>query len=101
MARLLLAGAIDHVQTSWVKLGVDGTRTMLAGGADDLGGTLMEETISRMAGSEHGSLKSVAELEAAIRRYIQEHNRCSKPFVWTKPADTILAKLKRLPASSE
>ncbi len=63
MARLLLAGAIDHIQTSWVKLGVDGTRTMLAGGADDLGGTLMEETISRMAGSEHGSLKSVAELE--------------------------------------
>jgi FO synthase len=64
MARLLLAGAIDHVQTSWVKLGADGSRTMLAGGADDLGGTLMEETISRMAGSEHGSLKSVAELEA-------------------------------------
>ena len=65
MARLLLAGAIDHVQTySWVKLGVEGTRTMLQGGADDLGGTLMEETISRMAGSEHGSLKSVTELEA-------------------------------------
>ena len=67
MARLLLAGAIDHVQTSWVKLGVDGTRTMLAGGADDLGGTLMEETISRMAGSEHGSLKTVAELEEIAR----------------------------------
>jgi FO synthase len=40
---------------------------MLAGGADDLGGTLMEETISRMAGSEHGSLKSVAELEEIAR----------------------------------
>ncbi len=63
MARILLAGAIDHIQTSWVKLGVDGTRLMLQGGADDLGGTLMEETISRMAGSEHGSLKSVGELE--------------------------------------
>jgi FO synthase len=36
---------------------------MLAGGADDLGGTLMEETISRMAGSQHGSLKTVDELE--------------------------------------
>jgi FO synthase len=55
VARLLLHGRIDHVQTSWVKLGVDGTRAMLAGGADDLGGTLMEETISRMAGSAHGS----------------------------------------------
>jgi FO synthase len=63
MARLLLAGAIDHVQTSWVKLGIEGTRAMLQGGADDLGGTLMEETISRMAGSQHGSLKSVDEME--------------------------------------
>jgi FO synthase len=63
MARLLLAGAIDSVQCSWVKLGVDGCRQVLAGGANDLGGTLMEETISRMAGSQHGSRKSVAELE--------------------------------------
>jgi FO synthase len=62
VARLLLHGRIDHVQTSWVKLGVDGTRTMLTGGADDLGGTLMEETISRMAGSRFGSAKTVAEL---------------------------------------
>ncbi|MGF1653936.1 MAG: 5-amino-6-(D-ribitylamino)uracil--L-tyrosine 4-hydroxyphenyl transferase CofH, partial [Actinomycetales bacterium] len=62
VARLLLHGRIDHIQTSWVKLGVDGTRSMLRGGVDDLGGTLMEETISRMAGSEHGSSKTVAEL---------------------------------------
>ncbi len=63
MARLLLHGRIDHVQTSWVKLGRAGTTVMLHGGADDLGGTLMEETISRMAGSEHGSAMTVAELE--------------------------------------
>ncbi|MGL5857596.1 MAG: bifunctional FO biosynthesis protein CofGH [Angustibacter sp.] len=62
LARIMLHGRIDHVQTSWVKLGVDGTRAMLTGGADDLGGTLMEETISRMAGSEHGSAKTIAEL---------------------------------------
>lgn len=62
MARILLHGRIDHIQTSWVKLGVEGTRAMLRAGADDLGGTLMEETISRMAGSEHGSAKTVAEL---------------------------------------
>ena len=37
---------------------------MLRGGANDLGGTLMEETISRMAGSEHGSRKTIADLEA-------------------------------------
>jgi FO synthase len=64
MARLMLHGAIDHVQCSWVKLGPDGVRAMLAAGCDDLGGTLMEETISRMAGSEHGSRLTVAGLEA-------------------------------------
>jgi FO synthase len=47
-----------------VKLGVPGTVAMLRGGANDIGGTLMEETISRMAGSSHGSRKSVADLEA-------------------------------------
>jgi FO synthase len=41
---------------------------VLAGGVDDLGGTLMEETISRMAGSAHGSRRSVQELEAMVRQ---------------------------------
>ena len=62
-ARLLLHGRVDHVQVSWVKLGADGVRTMLQSGADDLGGTLMEETISRMAGSQHGSAVTVQELQ--------------------------------------
>jgi FO synthase len=62
LARILLHGRIPNIQTSWVKLGVDGTRAMLQAGANDLGGTLMEETISRMAGSEHGSAKTVEEL---------------------------------------
>jgi FO synthase len=62
VARLMLHGRIHNVQTSWVKLGVEGSRSMLQGGANDLGGTLMEETISRMAGSEHGSAKTAAEL---------------------------------------
>src|SRR3954468_8723042 len=64
VARLLLHGRIDNIQTSWVKLGDTGTQAMLNGGANDLGGTLMEETISRMAGSGNGSLKTIAELEA-------------------------------------
>ena len=64
VARLLLHGRIDNIQTSWVKLGDTGTQAMLQGGANDLGGTLMEETISRMAGSGNGSLKTIAELEA-------------------------------------
>jgi FO synthase len=64
MARVLLHGRIDHIQCSWVKLGDAGTVAMLQGGADDLGGTLMEETISRMAGSEHGSARTVEQLRA-------------------------------------
>jgi FO synthase len=75
MARILLHGRIRNIQTSWVKLGVDGTRAMLHAGANDLGGTLMEETISRMAGSEHGSAKTVAELTdigAGIGRPVRE-----------------------------
>jgi FO synthase len=62
-ARLALHGRIDNIQCSWVKLGDEGTAEILNGGANDIGGTLMEETISRMAGSEHGSARTVSELE--------------------------------------
>ncbi len=64
LARIMLHGRISQIQTSWVKLGVQRSQVMLNGGANDLGGTLMEETISRMAGSEYGSAKTVAELVA-------------------------------------
>jgi FO synthase len=64
VSRLLLHGAIDSVQCSWVKLGDDLCRDVLHGGANDLGGTLMEETISRMAGADHGSYKTISQLRA-------------------------------------
>ncbi|MFJ6897529.1 bifunctional FO biosynthesis protein CofGH [Streptomyces hokutonensis] len=64
MARLLLHPHIPNIQTSWVKLGSEGAAEMLRSGANDLGGTLMEETISRMAGSSYGSYKSVRDLVA-------------------------------------
>ena len=64
LARIMLHGRISQIQTSWVKLGAERSQVMLNGGANDLGGTLMEETISRMAGSQYGSSKSVAELVA-------------------------------------
>jgi len=67
VARLLLAGAIDNVQLSWVKLGLEVSGVLLEGGCNDLGGTLMEETISRMAGSTHGVRQSPEALEAAAR----------------------------------
>jgi transposase len=47
-----------------------------------------------------GAFRSVVDLQAAINRYIREHNEDPKPFVWTKPADAILEKLSRMPAPS-
>jgi FO synthase len=64
VARIMLHGLIDNIQCSWVKLGPDQCLRVLRGGVNDLGGTLMEETISRMAGSTNGSRKERAELEA-------------------------------------
>jgi FO synthase len=54
VARIALHGLIDHVQASWVKLGASGARQLLQAGVDDLGGTLMNENISRAAGASHG-----------------------------------------------
>ncbi|GAB7040293.1 MULTISPECIES: bifunctional FO biosynthesis protein CofGH [Catenuloplanes] len=68
MARVLLHGRIANIQCSWVKLGDEGTVAMLNGGCNDLGGTLMEETISRMAGSDHGSARTVAQLHDIAAR---------------------------------
>ncbi|MFK0292192.1 bifunctional FO biosynthesis protein CofGH [Streptomyces sp. NPDC090442] len=64
MARILLHPHITNIQTSWVKLGTEGAAEMLRSGANDLGGTLMEETISRMAGSSYGSYRSIQDLVA-------------------------------------
>ncbi|RKS76396.1 FO synthase subunit 1 /FO synthase subunit 2 [Actinomadura pelletieri DSM 43383] len=68
LARILLHGAIPNIQTSWVKLGDELCTQVLQGGVNDLGGTLMEETISRMAGSENGSFKPISDLEAIAAR---------------------------------
>jgi FO synthase len=68
LARILLHGAIPNIQTSWVKLGDELCTRVLQGGVNDLGGTLMEETISRMAGSENGSFKPISDLEAIAAR---------------------------------
>ncbi|NUK26136.1 bifunctional FO biosynthesis protein CofGH [Streptomyces lunaelactis] len=75
MARLLLHPHITNIQTSWVKLGTEGAAEMLRSGANDLGGTLMEETISRMAGSSYGSYRSIQGLIAIA----EEAGRPARP----------------------
>jgi FO synthase len=54
VGRIAYHGHIDNVQVSWVKLGAEGSRQALRSGANDLGGTLMDENISRAAGASHG-----------------------------------------------
>jgi FO synthase len=66
VSRLMLHGAIDSIQCSWVKLGDDLCRDILTGGANDIGGTLMEETISRMAGADNGSFRTISQLAEMI-----------------------------------
>jgi len=68
LARILLHGAIPNIQCSWVKLDDDLCTQVLQGGVNDLGGTLMEETISRMAGSDNGSFKTMSALEEIATR---------------------------------
>ncbi|GAA4637091.1 bifunctional FO biosynthesis protein CofGH [Actinoallomurus vinaceus] len=68
LARVLLHGAIPNIQCSWVKLEDELCAQVLQGGVNDLGGTLMEETISRMAGSENGSFKTMSALEELAAR---------------------------------
>lgn len=84
VARLALHGLVDHIQGSWVKLGDSGMVSVLRGGADDLGGTLMEESISRSAGAGHGSNRSVAELAgiaAAAGRQLRQRTTTYAPVV--------------------
>jgi FO synthase len=62
VARLMLAGRIDHVQAAWTKLGMRGAQRVLAGGADDLGGVLLDGVIDPDAGPEQGRELTVADV---------------------------------------
>ena len=67
VSRIMLNGFIDNIQVSWTKLGAERARNMLSLGVNDLGGTLMNESISRSAGSKHGQEITAAELCEIIR----------------------------------
>ncbi len=67
LARIMLAGSINHIQVSWVKLGREVSQLCMLAGADDYGGTLFEENISRLAGATAGQYVSVDEFQERIR----------------------------------
>ena len=66
IARLVLHPHITNIQASWVKLGMDGMKACLDAGVNDLGGTLMNESISRAAGASHGQEFTVADMRDLI-----------------------------------
>jgi FO synthase len=71
IARIAYRGDIDNIQVSWVKVGVEGARQILNAGANDVGGTLIDENISRAAGASHGQrmgVEDLAELVAPLGR---------------------------------
>ena len=70
VARLALHGQISNIQTSWVKMGHEGVKACLNAGCNDLGGTLMNESISRAAGTQHGqeTTKAMANLVRRLNR---------------------------------
>ncbi|MET0884692.1 MAG: 5-amino-6-(D-ribitylamino)uracil--L-tyrosine 4-hydroxyphenyl transferase CofH, partial [Acidimicrobiales bacterium] len=73
IGRIAYHGLIDNIQASWVKLGVGGARQLLQAGVNDLGGTLMDENISRAAGAEHGQGLE----EADFRDIVEQIGRAS------------------------
>jgi FO synthase len=68
VGRLAFHGLIDNIQTSWVKMGEQGSQLCLQAGANDLGGTLMNESISRAAGAAHGQEMPPVAMEALAAR---------------------------------
>lgn len=77
VARIALDGAIPNIQASWVKLGPDGAAVMLQSGANDLGGVLMDESITRAAGGVNGQIFDVPQMRAlasSIGRPLRERS---------------------------
>jgi FO synthase len=92
--RLVLHPLIRNIQTSWVKMGADGAAVCLEAGANDLGGTLMNESITRAAGGVHGQQLDAAQLQALARRIGRPARQRTTlygdpgaaPATWARPA---------------
>jgi FO synthase len=85
VARLVLHPLITNIQASWVKLGEDGISELLHGGVNDLGGTLMNESISRAAGTLHGQELAPQQMETIIER---ERRRPQQRTTLYRPVST-------------
>ena len=98
VARLVFHGLIDNIQASWVKMGREGVTVCLNAGVNDLGGSLMNESITRAAGSEHGQEWAPVAIESFVRELGRE------PFMRTTlyeeaAADRYRAAMGTIPLS--
>jgi FO synthase len=98
VARLALHPEITNIQASWVKLGVEGAQAVLRAGANDLGGTLMNESISRAAGADHGQEFPPEAMEQAIRG-IGRRPRQRTTLYGDAPPDRVTASFGAPPLS--
>jgi FO synthase len=104
VARLALNPLISNIQASWVKLGSDGVRQTLAVGVNDLGGTLMDESISRSAGASHGQEMTPQEMESIIRssgRVPRQRTTLYREAQAGMKQRSFVAAAARMPAKSE
>lgn len=96
--RLIFNGLIDNIQTSWVKMGEDGVVAALLSGANDIGGTLMNESITRAAGAEYGQEWSIEKMESVIRSV--GRNPSARTTLYGRPEEErIFASRMALPLS--
>lgn len=98
VARLVLHGFIHNIQASWVKMGREGVAACLAAGANDLGGSLMNESITRAAGSGHGQEWAPADIEALLLSLSRVPRMRTTLYV-DAPAERRLAALSAVPVT--
>ncbi|MEZ5374321.1 MAG: 5-amino-6-(D-ribitylamino)uracil--L-tyrosine 4-hydroxyphenyl transferase CofH [Microthrixaceae bacterium] len=89
VGRMAYRGHIDNIQASWVKLGLGGARQLLQAGVNDLGGTLMDENISRAAGADHGTLATADDFAALVAPLGRNLVRRTTLYGRPAPADPV------------
>ncbi|MEM9202569.1 MAG: 5-amino-6-(D-ribitylamino)uracil--L-tyrosine 4-hydroxyphenyl transferase CofH [Actinomycetota bacterium] len=95
VARIAYRGRIDNIQGSWVKLGFNSITQLLQAGANDLGGTLMDENISRAAGADHGTEVTAEDFRRVVeplgRTLVQRTTLYGRPDLAALPLETVRA----------
>ena len=103
VARIAYRGRIDNIQGSWVKLGFGSIAQLLRAGANDLGGTLIDENISRAAGADHGTGVTPEDFRRVVeplgRRLVQRTTLYGRPDLDALPLATTRRARRVIPVA--